>query len=60
MRGLGTLDDGKGGITVSDAEQAELLNNYISSVCTVDNGAMHPVVHIVPSDAEIRVSRIHA
>jgi len=37
--GLDTLGDGKGGVIVSDAEQADLLNAYFSSICTTDNGA---------------------
>jgi len=43
-RGLGTLGDGKGGVIVSDAERADLLNDdYFSSVCMTDNGAMPTV-----------------
>jgi len=31
-RGLGALGDGKGGVIVSDAERADLFNDYFSSV----------------------------
>ena len=52
-RGLGALSDNKGGVIVSDAERADLLNNYFSSVCTTDNGTMPTVERSVPADVEI-------
>jgi len=44
---LGALDDGQGVVIVSDAERAELLNDYFSSACTTDNGAMPTVERLV-------------
>ena len=38
---------------MSDAERAELLNDYFSSVCTADNGAMPTVERLVPTGVEI-------
>jgi len=52
-RGLGAMGDGKGGVIVSDAERADLLNDYLSSVCTTDNGAMPIVERLVPSGINI-------
>ena len=64
-RGLGALSDNKGGVIVSDAERADLLNNYFSSVCTTDNGTMPTVERSVPADVEIESieftpSKVHA
>ena len=36
--GVGPLMSGSNKVTVSDVEKAELLNNYFSSVFTIDNG----------------------
>jgi len=51
--GLDALGDGKGGVIVSDAERADLLNDYLSSVCTTDNGATPTVERLVPSGINI-------
>jgi len=48
-RGLGALGDDKGGVIVSDAEWADLLNDYFSFVCMTDNGAMPGVDCLVPT-----------
>jgi len=51
-RGLGALGDGKGGVIVSDAERANLLNDYFSSVCTTNNGAMLTVDRLAPTGVD--------
>jgi hypothetical protein len=52
-RGSGALSDNNGSVIVSDAEHADLLNNYFSSVCTVDNGTIPTVERSVPANVEI-------
>jgi len=64
-RGLGALGDGNGGVIVSDAERADLLNDYFSSVCTTDNGAKHAVERLVPTgvdteSVEFTSGKVHA
>jgi len=53
-RGLGALADGKGGVIVSEAERADLLNDYFSSVCTTYNGAKPTVERLVPTGVDIK------
>ena len=52
-RGLGELGDGKVGIIVSDAEWADLLNDYFGFVCTADNGTMTAVERLVPNGVDL-------
>jgi len=64
-RGLGALGDGKGGVIVSDAERADLLIDYFSSVCMTDNGAVPTVERLVPTGVDIEsvdftTGKVHA
>ena len=52
-RGLGTLSDGSGNTITSDADCANLLNDYFTSVCTNDNGIIPPFPRAVPPDAQL-------
>jgi len=52
-RGLGALNGGNGDVIVSDAERANLLNDYFSSVCITDNGIMPVIERSVPDNVEL-------
>ena len=52
-RGLGALHNNMGDVIVSDAERADLLNSYFSSVCTTDNGIMPIFERSVPDNVVI-------
>jgi len=52
-RGLGALNDGSGDVIVSDADHTNLLNNYLCSVCTTDNGIMPAIKRSVPDSVEL-------
>ena len=43
-RGIGTLLDNAGNTYSNDLGKANVLNNYFSSVCTLDDGLTHDVV----------------
>ena len=48
--GVGPLMSGSNKVTVSDVEKAELLNNYFSSVFTIDNGVFPEFCRRVDND----------
>ena len=52
-RGLGALSDSSGDVIVSDAERADMLNSYFSSVCTTDDGIMPVIKRSVPENVEL-------
>ena len=50
---MGALNDGNGDVIISDAERANLLNDYFSSVCTTNNGIMPVIERSVPDNVEL-------
>ena len=52
-RGIGTLLDNAGNTHGNDLDKANLLNNYFSSVCALDNGLIPDVVQLVSQSDEI-------
>jgi len=51
--GIATLLDNAGNAVTSDADKAELLNQYFGSVCTKDDGQLPCLKQIVPKDAKL-------
>ena len=52
-RGIGSLLDNAGNTHGNDLDQANLLNNYFSSVYTLDDGLTPDVVPLVSQSAGI-------
>jgi len=52
-RGLGALNDDNGGIVTGDAERANLLNDYFTSMCTNDDGTAPVFDRVVPQDSNL-------
>ena len=51
--GIGALYSSSGGVKTSDLDKAELLNEYFSSTCTVDDGILPVIPNINPEKANI-------
>jgi len=52
-QGVGALKNSSGEILAGDAERADVLNEYFSSVCVNDNGLLPPIRRRVSDDAFI-------
>ena len=52
-QGVSVLKKINGEIITDDAERADLLNEYFSSVCVNDNGLLPPIHRRVPDDTFI-------
>ena len=59
-RGSGALSDNNGSVIVSDAEHADLLNNYFSSVCTVPTVERSVPANVEIESIEFTPCKIHA
>ena len=51
--GIGALFSSSGGVKTSDLDKAELLNEYFSSACTVDDGVLPATSNINPGKANV-------
>ena len=51
--GLGALSSDSGDVITSDADRANLLNDYFASVCTADNGDNPHFERVVPPETKI-------
>ena len=49
--GIGPLRDNQGAIVTGDLQRANLLNDYFSSACSVDNGITPAFAHLAPESA---------
>jgi Reverse transcriptase (RNA-dependent DNA polymerase)/Endonuclease-reverse transcriptase len=52
-KGVGALTDAAGNIITDDKHRAEVLNQYFSSVCTVDDGSSQSLDRVVPQDVSL-------
>ncbi len=51
-RGLGAINDEKGGVITGDAERANLLNDYFTSMCVDDDGETPAFDQVVSENLE--------